>query len=118
MATDIIISNIGKATVVEFQVPSLMDPLMLESLSVRLVALVDEQDRRILILDFARVQYLSSQAIGVVITLHRKLSALPNSKFLLCGINSKLAELLKLTRLDRVLTIKPTQKEAINSVTL
>lgn len=118
MATDIIVSTIGKATVVEFQVASLMDPVMLESLAVRLVALVDEQDRRILILDFARVQYLSSQAIGVVITLHRKLGALPNSKFLLCGINPKLAELLKLTRLDKVLTIKPSQKEAINSVTL
>jgi anti-sigma B factor antagonist len=118
MEKDILITKIEKATIVEFQMPSLMDPIQLESLQARMIALVDEQDLRCLILDFARVQYLSSQAIGIVILLHRKLSALPNSKFFLCGINAKLAELLKLTRLDKILKIKKSQFEAVNAATL
>ncbi len=69
-----------------------------------------------MVLDFSKVEYMSSQAIGIVIGLHRKLSVLPNSKLLLCGVNAKLMQLLKITRLDRVLTLKPTQKEAINSL--
>jgi anti-sigma B factor antagonist len=84
----------------------------------RLNVLVDEMDRRLLILDFSRVQFLSSQAIGIVIILHRKLSALPHSKLILCGVNAKLAELLRITRLDKVLTVKPTQTEAVKATVL
>lgn len=118
MAQEYIVTRIGKASVIEFRLPSLMDPLQLESIGQDLNKLVDEEDRRMLVLDFSKVEYLSSQAIGIVIGLHRKLSALPNSKLLLCGVNAKLMQLLKITRLDRVLTLKPTQKEAINSLAM
>ena len=118
MASEYITTQIDKATVVEFRVPSLMDPVQLESIQQQLFKLVDEQDRRLMILDFSKVEFLSSQAIGIVIGLNRRLAALPHSKLLLCGVNGKLTELLRITRLDRVLTIKPTQKEAINSLAM
>ena len=41
-------------------------------------------------------------------------AALKNSKLILCAVGPKLMELIKLTRLDRLLTIKPSQKEAVN----
>jgi anti-sigma B factor antagonist len=104
---------IGKVMVVEFREPSLMDPLVLDATGKKLFALVDEEDRRLIILDFEKVQYLSSQAIGILLTMKKKLDALPNSKLVLCGIGARLAELLKITRLDKVLTIKKTQKEAL-----
>jgi anti-sigma B factor antagonist len=103
---------------VEFRIPSLMEPAQLESIQRELFKLVDEQDKRLMILDFSKVEYISSQAIGLVIGLNKRLSALPHSKLLLCGVNAKLMELLKITRLDRVLKIKPTQKEAINSLAM
>jgi anti-sigma B factor antagonist len=118
MAGEYIVTRIDKAQVVEFRVSSLMDPPVLEEIGTNLNKLVDEEDRRILILDFAKVEYLSSQAIGIVIALHRKLAALPHSKLLLCGVTPRLMELLRITRLDKVLTIKPTQNEAVNSVRL
>jgi anti-sigma B factor antagonist len=118
MAGEYIVTRIDKAQVVEFRVSSLMDPPVLEEIGINLNKLVDEEDRRILILDFAKVEYLSSQAIGIVIALHRKLAALPHSKLLLCGVTPRLMELLRITRLDKVLTIKPTQNEAVNSVRL
>jgi len=118
MGSDFLVTRIEKATIVEFQTPSLMDPIVLDSISTDLICLVDEMDRRILILDFSKVEYLSSQAIGIVITLHRKLTSLAHSKLLLCGVKGKLVELLRITRLDRVLTVKPTQKEAVNAAVL
>jgi len=111
--TAFIIQQVEKFTVVEFKVPSLMDPVELENVGQALYHLVDAEDRRWLILDFEKVQYLSSQAIGIVLTLNKKLTALKNTKFILCGVGPKLMELIKITRLDRVLTIKPSQKEAI-----
>ena len=104
---------IGQVMVVEFKTPSLMDPLILEEIGKELYRLVDEEDKRRVILDFEKVQYLSSQAIGIVLTLNKKLAALKNSKFILCGVGPKLLELLKITRLDRILTVKPTQREAV-----
>lgn len=108
--------QVEKFTVVEFRNASLMDPVELEHISQSLYRLVDAEDRRRIILDFEKVQYLSSQAIGIVLTMNKKLAALKNSKLVLCGVGPRLQELLKITRLDRILTIKPTQKEAIKVV--
>jgi anti-sigma B factor antagonist len=105
--------QIGDYTVIEFRTPSLMDPLVLEDIGKSLYRLVDEEDRRMMILDFERVQYLSSQAIGIILTLNKKLTALPKNSLVLCGVGPKLMELLKITRLDKVLKVTPTQKEAV-----
>ena len=113
MSPHFIIQPIEKYTVVEFRTASLMDPLVLEEIGKSLYQLVDEQDKRMLILDFSAVEYLSSQAIGIILTLNKKLSTLKHTSFVLCGVGPKLMELLKITRLDRVLKVKPTQKEAI-----
>jgi len=118
MASEYLLTQIDKATVVEFRISSMMDPLQLESIQQQLFELVDEQDKRLLILDFSKVEYLSSQAIGIVIGLNRRLAKLPHSKLILCGVNAKLTELLKITRLDKVLTVKPTQKEAVASLAM
>jgi anti-sigma B factor antagonist len=107
------VQQVDGFTIVELQTPSLLDPVLLTKLGEKFYRLVDEEDHRLLVLDFERVQYMSSQAIGIVITLHKKLAALPHAKLILCGVGEKLAELIKITRLDRILTIKPSQKEAI-----
>src|SRR5215207_6905274 len=110
MSTHFTVQPFDKFSVVEFRTPSLMDPLVLESIGQELYRLVDAEDRRKLVLDFERVEYLSSQAIGIILTLNKKLGSLKNSKMILCGVGPKLMELLRITRLDRILTVKPTQK--------
>ena len=110
------VNQIDKATIVEFRTNSLMDPLILQDISEHLYKLVDEEDRRHIIIDFEKVTYLSSQAIGIVISMHKKLSQLKHSRLMLCGVGPKLMELMKITRLDKVLTIKPSQKEALNAM--
>jgi len=107
------VQTIEKWCVVELRTPSLMDPLEIKAIGDSIFHLVDVQDKRLIILDFEQVEYLSSQAIGIVITLYKKLSALKNSKLVLCGVSAKLQELLRITRLDKLLTIKPTQREAL-----
>jgi anti-sigma B factor antagonist len=107
----------GRHTVVEFLTPSLMNPLELERIGAGLFKLVDEEKRERLVLDFAKVQYLSSQAIGIILTLNKKLSgtSADGQNLVLCGVGPQLMQLLKITRLDRILTIKPTQKEAMGN---
>ena len=107
------IQTIEKYTVVEFRTPSLMDPAILENIATAVYRLVDVEDRRQIVLDFEHVQFLSSQALGIVMALRKKLDKLPHASFVLCGVGPKLMELIKITRLDKVLNIKPTQLEAV-----
>jgi anti-anti-sigma factor len=107
------IQPIEKFTVVEFRTPSLMDPVVLERIGAAIYNLVDVEDHRAIILDFEQVSYVSSQALGIIMALRKKLEKLPHSCFVLCGVGPKLLELLKITKLDKVLQIKPSQKEAV-----
>ena len=113
MSPHFTVQPFDKFSVVEFKTASLMDPIILEEIGKELYRLVDEEDRRKLVLDFEKVQYLSSQAIGIILTLNKKLSPLKYSKMVLCGVGPKLMELLKITRLDRILVVKPTQQDAV-----
>jgi anti-sigma B factor antagonist len=113
MESQFIVQQIDKVTVVEFRTASLMDPVELQTISESLYKLIDDEDKRKIVLDFERVHYLSSQAIGIVLAMNKKLSALSGSKLVLAGVGPKLMELIKITRLDKVLTIKPTQDQAV-----
>ena len=116
-APHFIVQPFDKYSVVEFKTASLMDPIILEEIGKELYRLVDDEDRRKLILDFEKVQYLSSQAIGIILTLNKKLTGTSagGQNLVLCGVGPQLMQLLKITRLDRILTIKPTQKEAMGA---
>src|SRR5947207_12983238 len=107
------VQKIEEFTVIEFGTPCLMDSVQLEEIARSLYRLVDEEDQRRIVMDFEKVTYLSSQAIGIVLQMNKKLSALKNSKLVLCGVGARLMELVKITRLDKILTIKPSQKEAV-----
>jgi anti-sigma B factor antagonist len=107
------VQPIEKFTVIEFQTASMMDPVELEQMGTELRRLVDEEDRRRLILDFERVQYMSSQALGLIMELRKKLAALPHSRLVLCSVCPPLEKLLKITGLNKMLTVKATQKEAV-----
>jgi anti-sigma B factor antagonist len=104
----------GKHTVVEFQTPSLMNPQDLERVGSQLFRMVDEEKRTHVVLDFGKVKYLSSQAIGIILTLNKKLTggAAGGEGLVLCGVGPQLMQLLKITRLDRILTIKNSQQDA------
>jgi anti-anti-sigma factor len=90
-----------------------MNPVELERIGTGLFRLVDASSPKSLVLDFERVKHLSSQAIGIVLTLNKKVVGAGGGRFVLCGAGPSVAQLLKITRLDRVLTITPTQSEAL-----
>jgi anti-sigma B factor antagonist len=106
----------GERAVVAFQTSSLMNAADVERLRADLIRLVDQEKRVHLILDFRRVQFVSSQMIGILLTLNKKLTAVPGATpLVLCGVGPQVMELLKITRLDRLVTIKPTRKEALGA---
>ena len=96
---------IGPTMLVTFETESLMSSTDLERISQGLYRLVDEDHHKELALDFAAVRYLSSQAIGILLTLHRK-TVKSGGKLVLRGVGPQLMELLKITKLNRMFTIQ------------
>lgn len=113
MSTSFTVQPIEKFTVIEFRTESMMDPIELENIKGELDRLITEEDRRRIILDFERVKYMSSQALGIVMSMRKKLGALPHSRLVLCSVCPPLQQLLKISGLDKLLTVKATQKEAL-----
>lgn len=106
----------GKHIVVSFYTPTLMNATEVERVRGDLIRFVDEEKRKHLVLDFTRVQFFSSQVIGILLTLHKKLTApAAGGTFSLCGVGPQLLELLKISRLDKVLSIKASRKEAVGA---
>lgn len=100
--------------VVEIVTRSLLDTAELGALGADLYRLVDEQDNRRLVLDFGQVEYISSQALGILAQLHKKTARLPGGLLILCNLSPRMLQLLKIVNFDRLITIKPTQVEAIH----
>ena len=109
------VRHYDKHTLVVFRTPSLMNPADNERVRAGLLRLAEEEKRTHLVLDFGRVQFISSTLIGTLLTLNKRLAAAPagTAGLVLCGVGQKLLDLLKISKLDRLLTIKPTRKEAL-----
>lgn len=112
-ARPFLVDQHGGWTVIAFQTESLMEPAALERIAQAMYPIVDAQGHRRVVLDFGKVKYLSSQAIGILLTMHKKLGAVPHGQLVLCGVDAKLMQLLKLTRLDKLLKMVPTQADAL-----
>ena len=73
---------------------------------------VDNDHAGRVLLDFTPVHHLSSQAIGIIVNVHKKTAAKKGGKLVLCGVCPQMLQLLKITRLDKLLKMVKDQKEA------
>jgi anti-sigma B factor antagonist len=107
------IQQVDKASIIQIHAPALMEPKEIQTISDALDELIEKQNKRKIVLNFEKVEYLSSRAINIVLVLKKKLADLPGSQLVVCGVGPRLAELIRITRFDKILNIKPTQDEAV-----
>ena len=67
---------------------------------------------RLMLLDLSNVEYLSSAALGILITTHRMLRRW-TGRMTLCGIPEKIAEVFRICKLDRLFEIYPDLESAL-----
>ena len=113
----LIITSVGDAVVVSFHSPRILDPLQIEPMGEELYALVDKQACRKIVLDFSNVRFLSSQMLGVLILLKKKVAGI-NGRLFLCAVHSDLQKLFRLMNLERVLPIVPDRHTALGVLSL
>lgn len=111
-AANLLIQKMWDVTVASIQEPRLLDARQLDALSVELYRLVDELDRKKLVLDCAKVQFLTSSAIGVLVNLQKKSTAIKGT-LIICGVRKELMQVFEITKLTKLFKFAADEKAAL-----
>ncbi len=106
------VSDIGDVTVVRFRDPKIIEDLNIQELGGEMFRLVEEEDRRKLLLNFSTVDFLSSAALGKLITLDKKVKA-HGGQLKLSNIRPEIFEVFQITKLTRLFDICDDEADAL-----
>jgi anti-sigma B factor antagonist len=105
---------IGDITVVNFLDKKILDEQNIQIIGEELFRLVDDQGHRKLLLNFGNVEYLSSAALGKLITLNKKLQQ-NGGRLVLCNIRPEIHEVFEITKLDKFFKIAKEEQAALQA---
>jgi anti-anti-sigma factor len=106
------IEHIGDVTVAKFNTRRLLSEEKMQAVSDQLFCLGEEAGYGSLVLNFASVERLSTEMLGTLMALQRKVQA-KGGKLALCKLKPELHELLKKLKLQQFLTIYSDEQEAL-----
>ena len=106
--------NVGNVAVISFSQDHILDAVVIDKMGSSLKALVDSEPRSSFVLNFADVNYLSSSALGMLISLQKKI-ALKGGQLKLAGIRDSIMEVFHITKLDEVFDIYKTEAAAVEA---
>jgi anti-sigma B factor antagonist len=106
------VEDVGDVAVVNFVDKKILDEQNIQMIGDDLFRLVDEQGRKKILLNFSNVEFLSSAALGKLITMTRKVQAV-KGKLVLCGISKEIREVFEITKLDKLFVIRQEEQVAL-----
>jgi anti-sigma B factor antagonist len=98
--------------VVEFADRKILDELCIAEIREELTALVGGAGTKTLLLSFRNVDYLSSAALSVLITLNNQVGA-KDGRLMLSDISPQIFEVFKITKLNKLFKIYDTAEDAL-----
>jgi anti-sigma B factor antagonist len=99
-------------TVVKLKDQKIIDPEAIQELGQELFDLVDREERRKLVLNFCNVEFLSSAALGKLITFEKKAKRV-GADLILTNISPEIYQVFAITNLDKLFKIKDTEADAL-----
>lgn len=106
------VSESANVTVIRFQDQKIIDPEAIQELGQELFDLVERDDRKKMVLNFENVEFLSSAALGKLITFEKK-SKRNDAKLILTNISPEIYQVFAITNLDKLFQIKDTEADAL-----
>jgi anti-sigma B factor antagonist len=105
----------GNVTIIELLDRKILDGVNILQIGEQLAALVTQAGEPKFVLDFSNVGHLSSSALGILITLAKRVRE-KAGQLRLCGIQPALLEVFMITRLNEIFQIYPSRQEAVDSI--
>lgn len=103
----------GDVTIAKFIDKKILDETNIQIIGNQLFGLVEEDGRQKIVLDFSNVEYLSSAALGKLITMEKKVKA-AKGKLRLCSIRPDIYEVFAITKLNKLFKIYEDQEKALD----
>ena len=110
----IVSHTIKDVTVVNFEDARILDTAQIQKIGDELTNLIEKMARRKVILDFTKVQFLSSSALSVLLVARQKAVAIGGT-VALCGLRKDLMKVFEIMRLDRLFSFFPDESAALKS---
>ena len=79
------------------------------------MALIEQNEKIALVIDFSNVKFLTSSALGLLIRISKKVYE-SDGMLRLASIDHKILEIFRITRLDKVFEIHADRESAIESM--
>ena len=108
----LVTNEVDDVTVVHFRDQKIIEDLKIQELGQELFQLIEGENCRKLVLNFASVDFLSSAALGKLITLDKKMKA-HQGKLKLCNIRPEIYEVFAITKLNRLFDIRQDEADAL-----
>jgi len=106
------VSEVGDITVVRFIDRKILDEASIQELGQELFSLVEKERRSKLVLNFAAVEFLSSAALGKLISLNNKAKA-HGGVLKMSNIRPEIYEVFAITKLNKLFDIKDDEADAL-----
>lgn len=103
---------VADVSIVNFVDRKILDEANIQELGRELFHLVEEEQRKKLLLNFTNVEFLSSAALGKLITLDKKVKKV-GGQLKLSNIRPEIYEVFAITRLNRLFDIKDDESDAL-----
>ncbi|MDA1015663.1 MAG: STAS domain-containing protein [Planctomycetota bacterium] len=106
------IEKIGDVTVATFTDKKILDETNIQIIGNQLFGLVDDVGSKKILLDFSNVEYLSSAALGKLITMDKKVKG-AEGKLRLCTIRPEIYEVFAITKLNKLFSMHENRDKAL-----
>ena len=105
----------GPVTIVELIDRKILDEVAILELGEQLSALVTASEVPLMVLDFSNVAHMSSSALGMLITLHKRIRE-KDGQLRLCSIQVAIREIFEITKLNEIFQIAETREAALSGL--
>jgi anti-sigma B factor antagonist len=103
-----------EVAVVRFTDKKIVDSTNIEEMGTELMAVVDKEHMKHILLNFEGVEFLSSAALNKLILLEKKVKQF-GGVLRLCCLKAEIMEVFTITRLNRVFDIRKTESDALKA---
>ena len=110
----LLIQSIKDVTIVDFNQRQIRDMHVIQEIGEELFGLVDQRDVRKLVLDFSKVQLLSSAMLGVLLNLKTRTET-AKGRVVICCLRRELRDVFRLARLDKMFSFYDSEEDALAS---
>lgn len=109
------VEQVGDVTVARFARRTILESDAIEAIKERLLVLMAEEGHHKLVLNFARVESLTSAMLGTFVSLNQKIEA-GGGRLAFCQVDPFLMEIFKIFNIPQLVRIFGDEQEAVRQV--